>query len=63
MQMEHFKYRCRYWGFRAREGARQVFIPLAVFQLLRTIFMPTPFDVFVLLIIFLVIIFFLLEWF
>ncbi|WP_148302590.1 hypothetical protein [Caldalkalibacillus mannanilyticus] len=62
MKMDQLKYQCRYWGYRAKEGARQIFIPLAIFQLVRTIFFPTPFDVFLLVLIFLVIVIFLLDW-
>lgn len=61
-QVWQFKQRCRYGFFRFKEIAAQVFIPLAIFQLVRTIIFPTPFDVLLLLIIFGVIVFFLVDW-
>jgi hypothetical protein len=60
-QFWQFKQSCRHGLFRLKEITGQVFIPLAVFQLVRTIIFPTPFDVLLLLIIFAVIVFFLIE--
>ncbi|MDQ0339483.1 uncharacterized membrane protein (DUF2068 family) [Caldalkalibacillus uzonensis] len=57
-----FKQRCKYWGYQSKEIAAQIFIPLAIFQLVRTIFFPTPFDVFLLLVIFAIILFLLIDW-
>lgn len=49
-------------SYRIKEGAKQVFIPLAIYQLIRTIIFPTPFDVFLLLVIFIAIVILLLDW-
>jgi hypothetical protein len=62
MKYSQFKQQGKYWAYQCKEGARQIFIPLAIFQLIRTLFFPTPFDVFLLVFIFLIIVFLLLDW-
>lgn len=57
-----FKHHCRYIGYKIKEGAKQIFIPLAIFQLIRTILVPTPFDVFLLIVIFIAIVILLIDW-
>ena len=61
-QFWQFKQICRHGFFRLKEIAAQMFIPLAIFQLLRTIIFPTPFDVLLLLFIIAIIVFFLIDW-
>ena len=61
-KINQYRQQFTYWGFKVKEVAKQVFIPLAVLQLIRTILVPTPFDVFVLVAIFIFIIVFLLDW-
>lgn len=58
----YYKQRCRYFAYKVKEGARQIFIPLAIYQLIRTIFFPTTFDVFLLLVIFVAIAILLIDW-
>lgn len=58
----YYKQQFRYMSYRIKEGAKQVFIPLAIYQLIRTIIFPTPFDVFLLLVIFIAIVILLLDW-
>lgn len=57
-----FKQRSSYWFYQTKVIAKQVFIPLAIFQLIRTILLPTPLDVIILLIIFAIVIFSVFEW-
>ncbi|QZT35483.1 hypothetical protein HUR95_14970 [Caldalkalibacillus thermarum TA2.A1] len=57
-----FKQRCKYWGYKSKEIAAQIFLPLAIFQLVRTIIFPTAFDVLLLLVIFVIILFLLIDW-
>lgn len=61
-QLWQFKQQCRYWFFRTKEIIGQIFIPLAIFQLVRTLIFPTPFDVLLLLTIFAIILLFLMDW-
>lgn len=58
----HYKQQFKYWSYRSKEIAKQVFIPLAVFQLVRTIIFPTAFDVILLLIIFIIVCVLLIDW-
>lgn len=58
----YFKQQCSYWFYQTKVIAKQVFIPLAIFQLIRTILFPTPLDVILLLIIFAIVIFIVFEW-
>nr|WP_307390210.1 hypothetical protein [Bacillus horti] len=60
--MLHLKQQFSYWLFQAKVIAKQVFIPLAIFQLIRTILLPTPLDVIILLIIFAIVIFSVFDW-
>jgi uncharacterized membrane protein (DUF2068 family) len=61
-KFSQFKFQSKSWGYQVIEGAKQIFIPLSIFQLIRTIFFPTVFDVILLIVIFLVIIFVMLDW-
>lgn len=61
-QYLYYKQQCKYMSYKIKEGAKQIFIPLAIYQLIRTIIVPTPFDVFLLLIIFVAIVILLLDW-
>jgi hypothetical protein len=62
MQIAMFKQRCRYMFYKFKDIMKQIFIPLAIFQLIRTLIFPTAFDVFLLIVIFLIILFVLIDW-
>lgn len=57
-----FKHRWKYYAYKMKDIAKQIFIPLFVFQLIRTLFFPTPFDVFLLIVFFIIIIALLIDW-
>lgn len=56
------KYRLPPWLRRAREGFEPIVLPLACFQLLRTIIFPTTFDVIILAILVSIYICFIKRW-
>lgn len=61
-QMNKLKNDYKYYSFRAKEVAKQIFVPLAIFQLVRTLIFPSPLDVFLVLVIFAIVAGLLIEW-
>ena len=61
---KYYYRRLRYppWLLTIRDGCAQICIPLLIFQLIRTIFIPTTFDVILLLILIALCTALLLEW-
>jgi hypothetical protein len=63
MKNKFNKYTLQTWGKNIRGVCRQLIIPFAVFQGIRTIFFPTTFDVLLLAIFILVALGYHYEWF
>jgi hypothetical protein len=57
-----FKQQCITWSIKIFLILKQIFIPLAIIQLIRTILFPTPLDVILLLIFFIIIVCLLIKW-
>ena len=61
MDVKRYKYHPTMMKIRA--GAQQLILPLGIFQLIRTLLLPTSFDVVVLIILALIYVGLELEWF
>lgn len=62
MKFLYMKQVCIRYFIKCKLIIQQIFIPLAIFQLIRTILFPTAFDVILLIFIFVIIIILLIEW-
>jgi len=56
------RYNCPFWFRRLIEGFEIIVLPLAVFQMIRTFFFPTTFDVLVLACLMALYVLFLKKW-